>query len=155
MPWFADEFAGPPLGRAARQATLLLLVAIAPAALTGWLHPRRPAWPAAGGPIPEIAVVDAENLARTSPVVWADARGADAFAARHIPGAINVTEADWERSVADFVEAWRPGRPVIVYCASRSCATSRSVALRLRRDFKLTDVYVLQGGWEEWLRRQR
>ncbi len=155
MPWSDKRESSPLLRRAARQAAILVLVALVPAILTGGLHPRRPAWPGAGADIREISVMDAWMLARTNPVIWADARSDRAFAAQHIPGAINVTEADWERSLAGLVDVWRPGRPVVVYCGSGSCETSRSVAVRLRRELKLTDVYVLKGGWEEWQRRQK
>lgn len=149
MPWSASPG---PLRRGARQAAALLLLAALPAGLTGWLHPRRPAWPGADEILPQISLADALTLARNRPVLWADARRPEAFAADHIPGAINVTEADWERSLAGFVGAWRPGQPVVVYCAGDSCDTSRSVATRLRRDLKVADVYVLKGGWEAWLR---
>ncbi len=155
MPWSASPGSPGPLRRAARQAVALLLLAALPAALTGWLHPRRPAWPGADEPIPQITLTDALMLARNRPVLWADARPPAAFAAAHIPGAVNVTEADWEPSLAGFVGAWRPGQAVVVYCAGDTCDTSRSVAARLRRDLKLADVYVLQGGWEAWLRLRR
>ena len=155
MPWSASPGPARPLRRAAHQAAALLLLAALPAILTAWLHPRRPAWPPAEDSIPRISITDALMLARNNPVIWADARSAGAFAAEHIPGAINVTEADWERSLAGLADVWRPGQPVIVYCAGGGCETSRSVASRLRRDLKVTDVYVLKGGWEAWLRLQK
>jgi rhodanese-related sulfurtransferase len=142
------------LRQAARQAVALLLVTLLPAILTGWLHPRRPSLPGADQGVREITVEDALALARRSPVLWADARSSQAFATQHIPGAIHLTEEAWERLLSGFADVWRPGQPVVVYCDSQRCDTSRSVASRLMREFALKEVYTLQGGWEAWQRRQ-
>jgi hypothetical protein len=40
----------------------------------------------------------------------------------------------------------------VVYCSSLSCNASREVARRLRREAQLPDVFVLEGGWEAWLK---
>jgi len=146
---------GPLLRRAAVQAAVLLLAAVVPALLTGWLHPRRPPLPGAAGSIREITVADAQALPGGRPVIWADARDNQAFARQHIPGAVHLSEAEWEQGLAGLVAVWRPGTPVVVYCASHSCDTSRAVASRLKRELALPDVFVLKGGWEEWLRRQK
>ncbi len=153
MPSSVERHPDPPLYRAARQTVALVLIAVVPAVLTGWLHPRRPAWPGADGAIPEITLADARAL--TPPVIWVDARAGEAFATQHIPGAVNLTETDWDQGLAGFVDVWRPGRPVVVYCASHRCDTSRSVAGRLRRELRITGVYVLKGGWEAWQGPQR
>lgn len=82
--------------------------------------------------------------------LWIDARSPAEFAAGHVPGALSLHEDDWDTLVVPVLLAWEPGRPVLVYCSSRSCDASRQVAARLRRDYQLTNVYVLRGGWDAW-----
>jgi rhodanese-related sulfurtransferase len=44
---------------------------------------------------------------------------------------------------------------VVVYCSSLSCNAALEVAKRLRDEAQLKNVYVLEGGWEEWLKEKR
>ena len=44
---------------------------------------------------------------------------------------------------------------IIVYCSSLSWNASREVAHRLRKEAQLSDVFVLEGGWEAWLKKNR
>ncbi len=155
MPWSDKRGFGPLLRQSARQAAVLVLIALVPAALTGWLHPRRPHLPGAEASAREIAVGDAVALGRARPVVWVDARDAQAFEVGHVPGAVRLTEDAWEQLLPGFIDSWRPGQPVVVYCDSRRCDASRSVAARLARELAIKDVYVLTGGWEAWQQRQR
>jgi rhodanese-related sulfurtransferase len=146
---------GPLLRQASRQAAVMVLIALVPAVLTGWLHPRRPHLPDAEASAREITVGDAVALGRVRPVVWVDARDAAAFGAGNIPGAVRLTDDAWEQLLPGFVGSWRPGQSVVVYCDSRRCDASRSVAARLAREFAINDVYVLTGGWEAWQQRQK
>lgn len=134
--------------RAARELLLLLLIAAVPALLAGWWHPRRPAFTVEV--IPALSVTEARDMARTQPVLWIDARRAEAFAADHIPGAVHLSEDDWENGLSAVMAAWNPGQPVIVYCDQRTCDTSREVAVRLKRELQMDRVYVLEGGWSAW-----
>ena len=42
----------------------------------------------------------------------------------------------------------------VVYCSSLSCNASREVARRLRKEAQLSDVFVLEGGWEAWMKKK-
>jgi len=42
----------------------------------------------------------------------------------------------------------------VVYCSSLNCNASREVARRLRDEAQLKNVFVLEGGWEEWLKKK-
>ena len=90
--------------------------------------------------------------------LWIDARPDDEFARDHVPGAISLNEDRWNELLPQFLPNWSPDKKVVVYCSSESCNASREVAKRLREDAQLKDnegkncVFVLEGGWEAWLK---
>jgi len=87
--------------------------------------------------------------------IWVDARPDDEFARDHVPGALSLNEDRWNESLPQFLAAWSQEKKVVVYCSSQSCNASREVARRLRNEAQLKNVFVLEGGWEEWLRTNR
>lgn len=141
-PWFSFAAAS------GREAAWLLVLALIPALLTGWLHPRRPDFALRATRVPEISLTAA--LALAPPALWVDARSGQAFARQHIPGAVALSEDQWEENLPGVVERWQPGTPVVVYCDHRACQSSQAVARRLRRELAIAEVYVLQGGWQSW-----
>jgi rhodanese-related sulfurtransferase len=145
-----------PLGKMKSWPTLcevawLLLLATIPALLTGWLHPHRPDW---SWKRPEVVEVTLETATRWGNVLWVDAREASAYATAHVPGAVSLNETSWENLLPDFVAVWQPEKPVVIYCDSKQCDSSRTVALRLRRELALENVFVLKGGWIAWQQTQ-
>jgi rhodanese-related sulfurtransferase len=85
-------------------------------------------------------------------VIWVDARPDEEFARDHVSGALSLNEDRWNELLPQFLAVWSPGKKVVVYCSSLSCNASREVARRLRREAQLPDVFVLEGGWEAWLK---
>ena len=136
-----------------RESVLLLGLAVVPALLALWLHPKRPilSWNAPAVESVELAAVRQWS----GPVLWVDARKAEAYKAEHIPGAISLNESEWEQRLPGLMEAWRPGQRVIVYCDTQECDASQAVALRIRRELNLQDVFVLKGGWTAWQQERR
>ena len=95
----------------------------------------------------EIQLIDAQAL----DVIWLDARSAEAFAREHIPGALHVEEGDPDAALLQLMELWLPEpRPIVVYCGSESCDTSRRVADQLRASLPEAEIYSLKGGWDAW-----
>ena len=134
----------------ARECALLLLLAAIPALLSLWLNPKRPAlaWTKL-----EVIEIDLSETARESaPILWVDARDAEAYERQHIPGAILLNENSWELQLPNFLTAWYPGTRIVVYCDSQACDASQTVALRIQHELNLPDVYVLKGGWSVWLK---
>jgi rhodanese-related sulfurtransferase len=86
---------------------------------------------------------------------WVDARPDDEFARDHVPGAASLNEDRWNELLPQLLERWSPEKRVIVYCSAASCNAAREVAKRLRDEAQLKNVFVLQGGWEEWVKRNR
>ena len=107
-------------------------------------------------PIPasELVTVDQARSWGDS-VIWVDARPDNEFERDHIPGAILLNEDRWNELLPQFLGQWSPEKQVVVYCSAQSCNASREVAKRLREEAQLKNVFVLDGGWEEWLKNKR
>ena len=86
--------------------------------------------------------------------IWIDARPDEEFARDHVPGAISLNEDRWNELLPQFLAVWSPEKKIVVYCSSQSCNASREVAHRLRNQAQppMQNVFVLEGGWEEWLK---
>lgn len=136
--------------RLLRESLSLLVLAVIPALLCLWLHPHKPvlSWSQPGA-----TEVDLNEISRwKEPFLWVDARPRADYERRHIPGAVSLNEDTWDDLIPDFLTKWRPGTPIVVYCDSQKCDASKEVARRLERDFNLSNVYVLKGGWAAWLK---
>jgi rhodanese-related sulfurtransferase len=133
---------------AIRQCLTILLLAVIPAIGTGVWHPKRPSWQS-----DEVTVAVARSWGASA--LWVDARADADFENGHIPGALPLNEERWDDLLPGVVDAWDPGRKIVVYCSSLSCQTSRDVARRLREEVSLPNVFVLQGGWEAWEAAQK
>ena len=105
-------------------------------------------------PPSELATV-AQARAWGENVIWVDARPEEEFARDHVPGALSLNEDRWNELLPQFLAVWSPGKKIVVYCSSLSCNASREIARRLRKEAQLTDVFVLEGGWEAWLKQNR
>lgn len=102
-------------------------------------------------PVSEMVTV-AQARAWGKNALWVDARPDDEFARDHVPGALSLNEDRWNELLSQFLAVWSPEKKVVVYCSSKSCNASREVARRLRKEAQLPNVFVLQGGWEAWLK---
>ena len=87
-------------------------------------------------------------------VIWVDARPDEKFARDHVPGALSLNEDRWNELLPQFLAGWSPGKRVVVYCSAESCDLAREVAERLRTEVQISDVFVLEGGWEAWLKHR-
>jgi rhodanese-related sulfurtransferase len=134
-----------------RQALSIVAVALIPALLSAGFHPRRPQF-APPRFSDEIEWGEASRLG--SRVLWVDARSLEDYQRGHIPGAVSLNLEDWDQLFPRFLDNWRAGKQIVVYCSSRECDLSEAVAARLRAS-KIEPAFVLKGGWEEWERRNR
>jgi len=107
-------------------------------------------------PIPPSEMVSVDQ-ARSwgGNVIWVDARPDDEFARDHVPGALSLNEDRWNELLPQFLAAWSPGKKVVVYCSAQSCDLAREVTERLRKEAQVPDVFVLEGGWEAWVKKNK
>ena len=136
-----------------RQALILVVLAFLPGIGQALYFRDKVSWQS---PIPAAEMVTlAQVRAWGRNAIWVDARPDVEFERDHIPGAVLLNEDRWSELLPQFLVTWSPEKRVVVYCSSQSCNASREVARRLRDEAQLKNVFVLQGGWEEWLKKKR
>ena len=107
-------------------------------------------------PVPSSELVTvAQARAWNADAIWVDARPDEEFTRDHVPGAVSLNEDRWNELLPQFLEQWAADKKVVVYCSTKSCNLAGDVARRLREEAQLPNVFVLDGGWEEWLRQRR
>lgn len=138
---------------AVRQALLLIALAFVPAIGEAIYFRNKVSWQS---PVPasELVTVD-QARSWGDNVIWVDARPAEEFEQGQIPGAFSLNEDRWNELLPQFLGQWSPEKKVIVYCSAQSCNASREVAKRLRDEAQLKNVFVLDGGWESWLKSKK
>jgi len=139
------------MARFLRQMVLLMLLAAVPASLAALWHPKRPQWHRAQPNGEEMDLSTALNLREQ--VVWVDARARSQFDEGHIPGALLLNSEEWEELLDPFLDHWKTGQTVVVYCSSSECERSKEVAERLHKEVQIPKVYVLKGGWKAWTQK--
>ena len=135
-----------------RQALILVALAFLPGIGQALYFRDKVSWQS---PIPASEMVTlAQARAWGGNAMWVDARPDVEFERDHIPSAMLLNEDRWNELLPRFLATWSPEKRVVVYCSSQSCNASREVARRLRDEAQLKNVFVLQGGWEEWLEKK-
>jgi rhodanese-related sulfurtransferase len=132
---------------------VLVALAFAPAIGQAIYFRDKVSWQSPIPPSESVTVAQAQAWGANA--IWADARPDEEFARDHVPGAISLNEDRWNELLPQFLATWSPEKKVVVYCSSQGCNASREVARKLRNEAQLKDVFVLQGGWEEWLKREK
>jgi rhodanese-related sulfurtransferase len=135
-----------------RQALVLFALAVVPAVGEAIYFRENVSWQS---PVRASEMVDVDQArAWGNNVTWVDARPDEEFARDHVPGSISLNEDRWNELLPGLLNVWSPDKKVIVYCSSQSCNASREVARRLRDEAQLKNVFVLEGGWEAWLKKR-
>ena len=138
-----------------RQALILVALAFLPGIGQAIYFRDKVSWQL---PVPAsemVTVVQARAWGENA--IWIDARPDEEFARDHVPGALSLNEDRWNELLPQFLAVWSPEKKIVVYCSSQSCNASREVAHRLRNQAQppMQNVFVLEGGWEEWLKSRQ
>jgi rhodanese-related sulfurtransferase len=136
-----------------RQILILAALALAPGVGEAIYFRDKISWQSSIPPSELVTVDQARTWSDNA--IWVDARPDEEFERDHVPGALSLNEDRWNELLPQFLAGWSPGKKVVVYCSSLSCNASREVARRLRKEAQLPDVFVLEGGWEAWLKKNR
>ena len=81
-------------------------------------------------------------------VTVVDALPASYYAQQHLPGALNLVEADVDTQAARVLPD--PEATIVTYCSNAACGNSQAVANRLAR-LGYTDVRKYRDGIEDWV----
>ena len=133
-----------------RQLLFLFGIAFVPAIGQAIYYRAAVSWEQPPADSAPVSVAEAVRWGEA--VLWIDARVEEQFAKAHVPGAMRLDEDDWNALLPAVLTAWSPERKLVVYCSLQTCNASHTIAERLRHEVALNNVYVLQGGWEEWER---
>ncbi|HUH17237.1 MAG TPA: rhodanese-like domain-containing protein [Methylomirabilota bacterium] len=87
-----------------------------------------------------------QRMASHDRPVLVNALAREAFDRERIPGSISIPVGDAMRLAGDVLAK---DQPVVVYCSSRSCTASPTLAQKLV-DVGFTEVLDFEGGVEEW-----
>ena len=136
-----------------RQALLLIALAFVPAIGEAIYFRNKVSWQAPDRSSEMVNLDQARSWGANA--IWVDARPDNEFEQDHVPGAIPMNEDHWNELLPTLLAQWSLEKKIVVYCSSQSCNASREVARRLRDEAGLKDVFVLRGGWEEWLKNRR
>ena len=135
-----------------RETLLLILLSLAGATGTHFLHPRAPSWYLTEAPLTDDEVsmsVIAEKW--QGDVFWIDARIASQFEQQHVPGAVSLNEQNFDQALFDQIQVLQDlKKPVVIYCGSEKCDASRKIREQLLQRVPLENVFVLKGGWQAW-----
>jgi rhodanese-related sulfurtransferase len=95
-----------------------------------------------------ISRPDLQALITAGTVTVVDALPESYYDQKHLPGALNLVEAD----VADLAEGLLPDKAatIVTYCSNAACGNSQAVANRLEK-LGYTDVRKYRDGIEDWV----
>jgi rhodanese-related sulfurtransferase len=136
-----------------QQAVVLLVLAFLPAIGQAVYYRDKVSWRSPISASEMVTVDQAREWGASA--IWVDARPDDEFARDHVPDAIQLNEDRWNELLPQFFARWSPEKKVVVYCSTLSCNLAMEVARRLRKEAQLKNVFVLRGGWEEWLKSKK
>ena len=138
-----------------RQALILVALAFLPGIGQAIYFRDQVSWQLSVPASEMVTIVQARAWGENA--IWIDARPDEEFARDHVPGAVSLNEDRWNELLPQFLAVWSPEKKIVVYCSSQSCNASREVAHRLRNQAQppMQNVFVLEGGWEEWLKSRQ
>jgi rhodanese-related sulfurtransferase len=139
------------------QAALLLALSLALAAGVNLLRPQPLPWVedwtakkiAAYGADGVVTLDEATAMHEAGAGLFIDARGPDAYAEAHVPGAVNLPYSEVEPPSAEAVQALPADRRLVVYCWNPACDMAEGLADHLRSQGR-EDVLIFPGGIEAW-----
>ena len=130
-----------------RQSAILIGLALLPAVGQAVYYRDKVSWQT---PVAASEMVTLAQARESADAIWIDARPQEEFEREHVPGALLLNEDRWNDLLPEVLTVWSPEKRVIVYCGSDGCGSSREIAHRLRKEAGLTNVFILEGGWEAW-----
>lgn len=104
---------------------------------------------------PLIAWERVDDLKNEFAALLVDARPDWSFAAGHIPGVVNLPFS-FQTTAAEtaFLQRHSPDRLLVIYCGDPECERSKYLAIKLRDEFSFRNVWLYEGGYEDYLKQR-
>jgi len=99
--------------------------------------------------LPHVTLDEARDAVSNEGAVLIDARLAEQFEARHIPGSISIPIRSTKVFREEALKRISRADSLIVFCKNRDCGYSYDVAYDLLAD-GYRDVRIFGGGCDEW-----
>ena len=96
------------------------------------------------------SLADAKAAYDAGSAIFLDARGPRAYAAGHIPGAMNLTPHELNEKGRKKLEGVPGNAQIITYCGGARCQASVRLAHLLTNGFGFTRVRAFFDGWGAW-----
>ena len=93
---------------------------------------------------------EALDLWNQKDALFCDARSKSEYDQGHIPGAIPLPVAEFDKYYAMYEGKIKHARNLVTYCHGVGCQLSNKVAQKLVNDKKFTNVGSFFGGWPQW-----
>jgi len=126
---------------------------------TGVSAIARPEPPKGGTPNPQppqfvsVTWPQAKEQLADGRTVLVDARMPSFYEAGHIPNAISVPASSGPEDLDKFKAQYPPpATPLIIYCNGEQCHLSHALATILTAQYGYTNIKVMSGGYNEYLR---
>ena len=100
--------------------------------------------------MPRISVEEARAAHGKGTATFVDARGAAAFEAGHVPGAIHLPADEAAMILGVQSVPLPPDELVITYCDGAECQLSEALGMLLEENEVCQQVRVLEGGFPAW-----
>lgn len=84
-----------------------------------------------------------------------DARREEDYKKAHIPGAINLFALAEPNEKFEIIMSLPVGKKYVIYCDGGNCDLSHQLANEFLTSFGFTNVYIYEGGWEEWIKNNQ
>ena len=136
-----------------RQTLILIGLALIPAAGQAVYYRDKVSWQTPVAASEMVTIAQARSW--SADAIWIDARPQEEFEREHVPGALLLNEDRWNELLPQVLAVWAPEKRVVVYCSTDGCGSSREIAHRLRKEAGLTNVFVLEDGWESWKKEKQ
>ncbi len=100
---------------------------------------------------PYVDLLQAKAVYDSLEADFIDAREPAQFGPGHIPGAYNLTQADFTgRTTPEALEFLDRSRPVVIYCDGGDCHASENVAILLQQA-GFSSIHIMTVGFPAWV----
>ncbi len=97
-----------------------------------------------------VNLVQMKRIVGNQDFVIIDARRPEDYNKSHIPGAINLFALADPNEKFEIIMTIPVGKKYVIYCDGGNCDLSHQLANEFLTSFGFTNVFVYEGGWEEW-----